>query len=50
MLRVTDKRKHVVSSWNIRGHKLDVDSAKYLRVTICKNLRWNKHIDTITKN
>lgn len=50
LLRVTNKRKPVTNSYNIRGHKLDVvDSAKYLGVTIHKNLRWNEHIDNITK-
>lgn len=37
LLRVTNKRKPVTNSYNIRGHKLDVvDSAKYLGVTIHK--------------
>lgn len=50
LLRVTNKRKHVTNSYNIRGHKLDVvDSAKYIGVTIHKNFRWNEHIDNITK-
>lgn len=50
LLRVTNKRKPVTNSYNIRGHRLEVvDSAKYLGVTIHKNLRWNEHIDNITK-
>ena len=50
LLRVTNKRRPMASIYNIRGHNLEVvDSAKYLGVTIHKSLRWNEHIDTITK-
>ena len=50
LLRITNKRRPNVSVYNIHGHNLEAgDSAKYLGVTIHKSLRWNQHIDTITK-
>lgn len=50
LLRVTTKQKPVDSSYNIHGHILEeVDSAKYLGVTIHKTLSWNQHINNIAK-
>ena len=50
LLRITNKRKPFARDYDIHGHKLEeVESAKYLGVTIQKNLSWNIHIDQITK-
>ena len=51
LLRVTNKRKHVVNaSYNIHDHPLEsVKDAKYLGVHISSNLSWNTHIDRVTK-
>jgi hypothetical protein len=44
--RITNKRKPFARDYDIHGHKLEeVESAKYLGVTIQKNLSWNIHID-----
>jgi hypothetical protein len=37
-------------SYNIHGHTLEVvDSAKYLGLSIHKSLKWNDHINQVTK-
>ena len=44
------KRKPFARDYDIHGRKLEeVELAKYLGVTIQKNLSWNIHIDQITK-
>ena len=46
LLRITNKRKPFDRDYDIHGHKLEeVESAKYLGVTIQMNLSWNIHID-----
>ena len=50
LLRITNKCKPFARDYDIHGHKLEeVESAKYLGVTIQMNLSWNIHIDQITK-
>ena len=50
VLHVTNKRKCVEHPYSIHGHTLEVvDSAKYLGVNIHKSLKWNHHINQITK-
>ena len=50
VLQITNKRKPIHYPYDIHNHKLDVvDSAKYLGVTIQKNLKWNEHINQLTK-
>ena len=50
VLRVTNKRKCVEHPYSIHGHILEVvDSAKYLGVNIHKTLKWNHHINQVTK-
>jgi hypothetical protein len=50
LLRITNKRKPFARDYDIHGHKLEeVESAKYLGVTIQMNLSCNIHIDQITK-
>ena len=48
LLRITNKRKPMEASYTIHNTPLEkVNHAKYLRVTITKNLNWKKHINTI---
>ena len=48
LLRITNKRKPVEASYTIHNTPLEkVDHAKYLGVTITKNLNWKKHINNI---
>ena len=47
-LRITNKRKIINASYFIHGVQLEnVDQAKYLGLTITKNLSWKKHISNI---
>jgi hypothetical protein len=49
LIRVSNKRKPINAQYTIHGHMLqEVDSSKYLGVTISKDLRWDDHINTIT--
>jgi hypothetical protein len=51
LLRVTNKRNIVNANYNIHGHTLEnVETAKYLGVSMDKSLTWNQHIaDTARK-
>jgi hypothetical protein len=45
VLRVTNRKSPTVAEYKIHGQVLNtVDSAKYLGLTIHKNLSWNTHI------
>ena len=47
-LRVTNKRNIIEAEYSIHGENLElVESAKYLGVTINKNLKWKQHVDNI---
>ena len=49
-LTVTNKTKPICSTYNIHNENLEnVTNAKYLGVTINKNLKWNIHVDSICK-
>ena len=49
LLRITNKCKIVDAHYMIHGKRLKlVDSAKYLGVTLTKNLSWKNHIRIIT--
>ena len=49
LLRITNKRKIIESQYTIHRQQLKlVDKAKYLGVTLSKNLSWKSHIATIT--
>ena len=48
LLRINNKRKIMDASYFIQGVQLEkVEQAKYLGVTITKNLNWKKHINNI---
>jgi hypothetical protein len=48
-LSVTQKRKTITHTYQLHGHTLEkVDTAKYLGITIQNNLKWDKHINTMT--
>ena len=51
VLRITNKRKGIIASeYSIHGSVLrTVESAKYLGVTISRNLSWKPHINSIIK-
>jgi hypothetical protein len=49
VLRITNKRNKIMANY-IHGQQLQiVDNAKYLGLTISKNLSWNNHVNNITK-
>ena len=49
LLRIRNKKKIIEGDYTIRGQQLkSVDKAKYLGVTIHKNLNWKPHINEIT--
>ena len=48
LLCITNKRKIIDASYSIHGIQLEkVEQAKYLGITITKNLSWKKHINKI---
>ena len=50
VLRITNKRNKIMANYYIHGKQLQiVDNAKYLGLTISKNLSWNNHVNNITK-
>ena len=51
VLRITNKRKGIIASeYSIHGSVLrTVESAKYLGVTISRNLSWKPHVNSIIK-
>lgn len=50
VLHITNKRMPIRHLYTIHGQTLqEVDSAKYLGITLHKSLSWNHHINTITK-
>ena len=49
VVSVAQKRKTISHTYQLHGHTLEKDeSAKYLGITIQNNLKWDKHINTIT--
>jgi hypothetical protein len=47
---ITSKINIISHQYNIHGHTLEeVDSAKYLGLSILKSLKWNDHINQVTK-
>ena len=49
-LTITNKTKPIRSTYHIHNQNLEnVTNAKYLGVTINKNLKWNTHVDSICK-
>ena len=49
LLRLTNKRKTVEAHYTIHGKRLKlVEKAKYLGVTLSKNLSWKYHVNNIT--
>ena len=50
VLHFTNKRKCVEHPYSTHGHTLEIiDSAKYRGVNIHKTLKWNHHINQVTK-
>ena len=48
LLRITNKRKIIASDYHIHGQQLEnVTKAKYLGVTITKDLSWKTHISNV---
>ena len=51
VLHITRSKKPVMSGYFMHNQKLEsVDAAKYLGVSISKDLSWNTHISNITTN
>jgi hypothetical protein len=49
VVSVTQKWKTISHTYQLHGHTLEkADSANYLGITIQNNLKWDKHINTIT--
>ena len=49
LLRITNKHKYTPGNYQIHDHTLKlVESAKYLGITISKDLSWKKHVMNIT--
>jgi hypothetical protein len=50
LIRITNKRNKIIVNYYIHGQQLQiVDNAKYLGLTISKNLSWNNRVNNITK-
>jgi hypothetical protein len=50
VLRITTKRNKIMANYYIHGQQLQIDdNAKYLGLTISKNLSWNNHVNNIMK-
>jgi hypothetical protein len=50
VIRITNKRKPVLTSYSIHGHELElVNSSKYLGVHLDSKLNFNMHVDTVAK-
>jgi (p)ppGpp synthase/HD superfamily hydrolase len=50
VISVTRNKKPIKFDYALHGHTLDhVTKAKYLGVTISSYLKWESHIDNITK-
>lgn len=50
VLRITNKRSKIMTNYYIHDQQFQiVDNAKYLGLTISKNLSWNNQVNNITK-
>jgi hypothetical protein len=50
VLPITNKRNKIMANYYIHSQQLQiVNNAKYLGLTISKNLLWNNHVNNITK-
>ena len=51
VLSITRNKKKIAFDYKLHGQILEcVDNAKYLGITLSKDLSWNKHIDNITSS